>query len=307
MADYRKLSSDESGLLDLELGEIKKKFGSGLENQTLLNLKLSSPKKSSKLELVDYESPKTKQSQTQSFSSDIFLNLESSLSPSLLQRKKPTNPPVPFSMNRSRQGHMKMFLYNEEDSPLFVIGPGWPLPLLIFIVINLFTFFYFYLLWQKLNFTQRILGIFIFFTEMISFIVSCIMNPGIPSKDLWVENYYKNRNNIMKGSSLYRICKDCKLIMKDSEGIEHCDKCGVCIKERKRHSIVIGKCIGEKNEKIFYTFAFSIACLAFYFLVTLFTVIFFPGNNISNNSNNDNTIVENNNNGQVVQNNDNIN
>lgn len=250
MTDYKKLSSDESGITEMK--EIKKGGGSSIENQSLL--KFLSKKRPDKLELVDYDSSEQK---------DIFNSSDSysASSSSLLFKNKKTKSP----MNRARTGNMIMLLYNNNNDPLIVIGPGWPLTLLIMLIIDFISFCFFYFLWNKISWDVKCLGLILTFVQISSYLLSSIMNPGIPPKELWVENYYKNKANA-KGNTSYRICKDCKLIIKNTEDIKHCDKCNICIMNFSRHSFLISKCIGQKNQRLFYVFIFSTVILIIYFL-----------------------------------------
>ena len=50
-----------------------------------------------------------------------------------------------------------------------------------------------------------------------------LINPGIPSRELWLENF--------KGEDLndYRICNICKIVMRAEDETEHCDECNICV------------------------------------------------------------------------------
>ena len=74
-----------------------------------------------------------------------------------------------------------------------------------------------------MNIIIRNIGVLIFIIQIISYNIVFLINPGLPEKDLWIENY--NSNDLGN----YRICSICKVIMRDEDEIEHCDDCNVCI------------------------------------------------------------------------------
>lgn len=294
MADYKKLSSDESGLLELsDFSKINK--SAGQESQSLLNIRFSSPKKSSKLEFISStDSPQNQRSPTSPFSNFSFNFNMDSLAPSFLIKKSSSSPPLPFSMNRARKGNMIMALYNEDDSPFIVIGPEWIIPLLYLSIILSIIFFYCYYLWSSLSFQMKLIGVVIMLGEVFLFTFCAITNPGIPSKNLWVENYYKNKGNNNMNYS-YGICKECKLIKRNTDAIEHCEKCGVCIVGRKKHSFLLSKCIGDKNKIIYYIVLGINISFIIYIIFGWINVGFFMGDD--NNKENNEGDTKNNNDG----------
>ena len=82
----------------------------------------------------------------------------------------------------------------------------------------------FFGLWSKLNGFLHALGIGLVFIHLFSFFGVLIKDPGIPPKDLWLENYKGNPN-----MGDLRICNKCKVVMKKEEKIEHCNICNICI------------------------------------------------------------------------------
>lgn len=50
-----------------------------------------------------------------------------------------------------------------------------------------------------------------------------LINPGIPDKSLWLENF--------KAEDLgeYKICEICKIVMKNEDNTEHCEDCNICV------------------------------------------------------------------------------
>lgn len=69
----------------------------------------------------------------------------------------------------------------------------------------------------------KFIGILLLATQIFSYWYTALKNPGIPKKELWLNN---GKEVTIKNS---RICYICNVIMNLDEGTEHCDDCGVCI------------------------------------------------------------------------------
>ena len=168
-----------------------------------------------------------------------------------------------------RKGNMLMFCYDKNGVPLIAIGPNWCLAISMKILIDVVSISFFYFLWNFLIIYIKIPGIIIYCTQSVIYLLSIITNPGIPPKDLWLENY-KHLDEI--GS--YRICNICKVIMRNDDGTDHCDLCNTCIIGADHHCPWTSKCVGKKNLKIFQLFVFMTFTLMIYFLISIFTLPF---------------------------------
>ena len=182
--------------------------------------------------------------------------------------------------NNARKGNMNMFLYNKNDEPLIVIGPEWFSSIIVITFFLFFLFLYFYFLKNLINPTIQYYGKIICFIEFILYIICFLKNPGIPPKELWIENYFKNKNNKDNDINFsIKICKDCKIIIENNQYIEHCKICNVCITEMSYHCFWIGKCIGKKNKIYFYAFLFTSFILLLYLVFAFISIPFFNENN----------------------------
>ena len=181
-----------------------------------------------------------------------FSNLNLSNSPDYYKPKTKFN-----TMKTTRKGNMLMMCYNSNGEPFVVIGPHWPFTICVMIFIDAIIFFYFHFLKNLLHYTVYKIGLFISFTQIISYILIFILNPGIPQKELWIENYFKNRNStsISGDGDSYRICN-------------------ICIKGVEHHCSWISKCISSKNKKLYFIFLISTFSLIVYFILALFSLIF---------------------------------
>ena len=125
----------------------------------------------------------------------------------------------------------------------------------------------------------RNIGFFIFVIQIISYNILFLINPGLPDKDLWIENYKSNE------LGNYRICSICKVIMRDEDEIEHCDDCNVCIigiiyffyyfflflfLGYDHHCPWTSKCVGKNNKYLFYVFIIFTFGLLLYLVFGLF-------------------------------------
>ena len=181
-------------------------------------------------------------------------------------------------INRSRKGKMKMFLYNKNDIPLIVLGPNWFGSLLKLIAVIILIVFYFNYFKDLMNPTIHFYGIIISFIYIIIYLICFLINPGIPPRDLWLENYFQNKNNDTNKNYPIKICKDCKIIIESTEHIEHCKLCDICIMDMSYHSQWIGKCVGRKNKFYYYCFLFMSTVLGVYLIFSFISMLFYNGN-----------------------------
>ena len=172
--------------------------------------------------------------------------------------------------NINRKGNMIMLCFNKEGVPLIAIGPNISLAFSMMITIDIFSFCYFYFLWNILFRFYAYIGIIIFFIQAISYLITILINPGIPSKELWLENY-KHLDEI----GTYRICNVCKIIMRNEDKTDHCDECNICIIGADHHCPWTSKCVGANNKNMFYIFVFSTFTLLIYFICGAFLTIVF--------------------------------
>ena len=178
----------------------------------------------------------------------------------------------------ARKGNMIMICSNSNGEPLIVIGPHWPFTICMMILTDLIIFLYFRFLKNLLYVTIRNIGYLIAFVQICSYFLIFIINPGIPPKELWIENYFKIRNTSSNDNSSYKICNICKIVMKSSDNTQHCEECNICIKGIEHHCSWISKCVSKKNKCLYYIFLFSTFSLLIYFVLALISLIFISNN-----------------------------
>lgn len=211
---------------------------------------------------------KNQETDKEDFSSSYFNKLSNSLSLKINGPKEET-----FA-NKTRKGNMKMFIFNKNNEPYIVLGPDWMNSLIMIILFIYVVIYYFYYFKNSIAPKIRFYGIIISIIQVILYLFCFLKNPGIPPKTLWIENYFKNKNNDTNKNYSIKICKDCKIIIESTESIEHCKECNVCVMDRVSHNIWIGKCIGRKNKYYYYCFVFVTCFLILYLLFAFFSIPF---------------------------------
>ena len=257
MAEYTKLNSDDSGTYGINtfLNE-----NSPFEDVPSLLSGFENRQKSCKLEINDFGYKNS--------SSNLFTTNKNSLS---INRNNEEN----STLNRSRKGNMKMFLYNGKNEPLIVLGPDWKNSLKIIILLILFIYYYFKYLNNYIYPTIKFYGIILSIIHIILYLICFLKNPGIVPESLWIENYFKNKNNDNNKNYSIRICKDCKIIIESTECIKHCKVCNICVMEMMFHCFWIGKCIGKKNKYYYYCLIIFTGVLILYLVFSFFSIPFF--------------------------------
>lgn len=96
---------------------------------------------------------------------------------------------------------------------------------------------------------------------MVSYTVTAVKDPGVVFNDVG--------NDLEEDTSgRSSLCKYC-LIYKD-KNIEHCEDCGLCMKNLDHHCIFTGKCIAQNNLFWFYSMLVSIFGFFLYSMIWVF-------------------------------------
>ena len=183
------------------------------------------------------------------------------------------------TIKTTRKGNMIMMCYNSNGEPLIVIGPHWPFTICMMVFIDIFTFFYFHFLKNILYSTIKNIGLVISFIQVFSYLLIFLLNPGIPQKELWIENYFKNKNTSTPDDiDSYRICNICKIVRRNSDNTHHCEECNICVKGMDHHCSWISICISKKNKKLYFIFLVSTFLMLIYFILALLSLLFISNN-----------------------------
>ena len=156
-----------------------------------------------------------------------------------------------------------LFLFLDKYSnPLFIIGPNWPMFICLISTLSLLMLFIFLKFWSSLGFYTKLFGKIIYFTFIISYTYTSLINPGYP------------RNTIGRSFGIpkndYYFCEYCGFYLRKCSYGSHCDQCKICIEKYEHHCVWTGHCIGKNNKITFYIFLFSTFALIIYFGYSLY-------------------------------------
>ena len=174
-----------------------------------------------------------------------------------------------FKGHYKNKGNIHMFLFDENGIPKIVIGPhckkwkynyNYNINYSIFIIgkfviilelsMGIITIPFYFFFRNYLNRIILLIGIIIYLSFVIFHLTTSLINPGLPTKEYFLENFNMNNSKIKN----YVICKKCKVIMDLDKGTEHCVDCDICVIENDHHCQWAGKCIGKNNLLLFKMF-----------------------------------------------------
>ena len=142
------------------------------------------------------------------------------------------------------------------------IGPDWGFNLCLLFIIISANLFFLLAMAPKVELNLQMVGFFIYFGCMITYMMTALKNPGIIMNPWEIE--------LEEGKSKANICKICDVLME--KGSEHCYDCQLCIRGYDHHCPLSGKCIGAGNIVPFYLFLFFVIASFIYFGVWFFVV-----------------------------------
>ena len=189
------------------------------------------------------------------YNSNIFtLNIDSSL----LE--------MPSKFFYRKKGNTHQFFGNSNGDPLIIIGPQW------FFIICLTSFISFLFiiairgLWNNISYYIKILGFFVYFLFLFSYLYTALINPGFPKND------DDSRNG--EPRSKFRYCDTCKIFVNMDKKTFHCVDCDICVEGFDHHCPWTGKCIGKNNYKSFSVFVCSVFTFIVYFFIAIANIQF---------------------------------
>ena len=137
------------------------------------------------------------------------------------------------------------------------------------------TYVFISFLIYNINSLSIIIFHFIFYILLISLLFTFLINPGIPKRKYYINNY-KNQK-----SKKNTKCKVCNIRVPKDLNICHCVDCDICIINYDHHCQWTGKCIGKGNSIFFHIFIISLFC---YIIISFFNIFLFLNQQLKLNS-----------------------
>ena len=158
-----------------------------------------------------------------------------------------------------KKGNLILLFFNKNKIPIIVLGPDWSFILLGTIFLIFSSFIYFIITYKSINFYIQIIGFILTLFQLIFYLLTSFLNPGIQLKKPKKED----KDSIT--------CDYCGVIKTYSLKQKHCFYCDVCIIGYENHCTWTGKCIGYKNKIYFNVFLY----LCFFNIFNLIVIILF--------------------------------
>ena len=192
-----------------------------------------------------------------------------------LNEEEPTNiidsaQLLPISIEQSKTffykkiGNTHTFFGDIYGNPKLIIGPHYPLYLIVTSIFSLGTYFIYAYLGSYINNYIKFFGIIIYLIFFISYTYTATINPGFPKHDI----------DSITGEprKKFYYCNVCKIWANLEKKTQHCPECNICIEGNDHHCPWTGKCIGRRNQKSFVVFVISVFLLFAYLLLMVATI-----------------------------------
>ena len=164
-----------------------------------------------------------------------------------------------------RLGNTFAFFGDIYGDPKIIIGPHWPLYVLVVSFIT-YGIPYIYNRFDELfNIYLKIIGIIIYLIFLISYTYTVLINPGYPKHDIGSITGEPRKK--------FYYCNICKLWANKEKNTMHCNDCNICVEGIDHHCPWTGKCIGERNLIPFYIFLGFLLGYMFMSFITFLTYI----------------------------------
>jgi len=105
---------------------------------------------------------------------------------------------------------------------------------LLLAITNAINFLFIYLIYPKIYFVLKYIGLGIFIVQNLSQIYTSLINPGVPHKNNYISDsvmqiIYKNMKLSGVSFNKYRVCKICNILVNKDDYVIHCDECNICV------------------------------------------------------------------------------
>ena len=160
-------------------------------------------------------------------------------------------------------GKYKIFTYDKNGDPLFLIGPDYAYFLFLFILNLIFFIFLSGIIILISSFTVSFFGVILNLIQFITFIICGTKNPGLPKREI------QNEILIEKYPNQYERCLSCHFIIDKSKHYVHCNFCGCCCEGYDHHCPWTSKCIGRGNIFYFNATLFMVCVIFTYIIIVV--------------------------------------
>ena len=182
-----------------------------------------------------------------------------------------------FCSRIKKMGNLYVYLFI-NNQPLIVLGNKNISLIIIYHVLIHITFIIFKLfIMNEVDVGMKYSLSALYVVSVFCHVIIFLINPGIPGIDryskmfLKSENYKKLKEEEQKD---YYLCEECNILIHNTEKIEHCEDCNICVKQYDHHCYWTGKCITKRTIIFFYGFAFAtLFYILWYFLIILYWLI----------------------------------
>ena len=182
----------------------------------------------------------------------------------------PSSQLLPISIEKTKSyffkklGNTYSFFGDIYGDPKIIIGPHWPLYIVVTALFTAFTIFIYSTFGNFLNFYLKMIGIIIYLIFLVSYTYTATINPGFPKHDI----------DSITGEprKKFYYCNICKIWANLEKKTMHCPECNICIEGNDHHCPWTGKCIGRRNHSSFVTFVCSVFVLFVYLVIMIGTI-----------------------------------
>ena len=159
-------------------------------------------------------------------------------------------------------GNTIAFGFDGNFTPKYIIGPHWPLFVIMnFIIVGLTIFLLKSFFKYFGTLIHKIIFVILVIITLIIYYITFLINPGIvltKQRDIENQSY----------------CNKCQVYFNPNNKVLHCNFCGVCIEGMDHHCVWVGKCVGKKNIKTFYGLLISVGSIYTLLIITVFQIFF---------------------------------
>ena len=132
---------------------------------------------------------------------------------------------IPFVDYPKYLGNCRVFWYKGLN-PRIVIGPQWIWYIITAALISIPYLIVLCLLIARVTLYGTIFGVLIFLFQSISYLLTSIIDPGLPNREL---TKFRNTKVILDKYGKLAYCNRCELAIVTGSQSYHCEECNICV------------------------------------------------------------------------------